>query len=477
MGKNSSKGAAETAAKKAAEQQEAPTQQPKVVLNNNNNPATKGLTQGEKVAYVGAIQTERAFMLSNVENPSQETIAGLSLLAQATILDIAIGEIASTGSAMGRIIAANEGNYKALQAMALERGVKLPDYKALPAPTEEQLRAAGIVGLLPSETRVVKVEKKDVSKKAIEKKQKENEAIAKAVTNPAEITSAEQLKASLTAMLVKPITEEGMIDRPDARVQRTIKFYRGYLTIQANKAENKQEAINKVKDMSRVQMLDEISNIVGPCPFALTGTAYFLRKIANETGSPISAFCIYRRGAVPESNGAIDDQYMADVVRILLIWSCNSRIAECNETITSMERVMKNEKGSNKVASETAIRAAKTTIEELKDIITKVTDPSFDIVDNLIDNYNAEDTTTESYKLAHRIVANIMDTYYPEFKGKNLDEDIMLKNVQQRAGIIVNMFRDALTQSISYSESNLTDMVEVEAPKEDPKPSEEESKN
>lgn len=478
MAKNDKKGAAEAAAKKAAESQEAPTQNQKTtVLNNNNNPATKGLTQGEKVAYIGAIQTERAFMMTNIENPSQEVIAGLSLLAQATILDVAIGEIASTGSAMGRIIAANETNYNALQAMALERGVKLPDYKALPAPTEEQLRAAGIVGLLPSQTRVVKVEKKNVEEKTIAKKQKENEAIAKAVTNPAEIESEEQLKASLTALLAKPITEKGSIDRPDARVQRTIKFYRGYLTIQANKAEDKKEALDKVKALSRQQMLDEISKIVGPCPFALTGTAYFLRKVTNETGSPISAFCLYRRGAVPEADGVIDDAYLADVVRILLIWSCNSRISECEETIASMERQMKKESGAAKVASETAIRAAKTTIEELKDIIAKVTNPSFDIVDSLIDDYNAEDATTESYKLSHRIVNNIMNTYYPELKDKNLDVDIMLKNVQQRAGVIVNMFRDSLTQSISYSEANLTDMVEVEAPKEDSKPTEEESKN
>ena len=477
MAKNSSKGAAEAAAKQAAEKQEAPTGQQKIVLNNNNNPATKGLTQGEKVAYIGAIQTERAFMMTNVENPSQDTIAGLSLLAQATILDVAIGEIASTGSAMGRIIAANENNYKALQAMAFERGVKLPDFKALPAPTEEQLRAAGIVGLLPSEARIVKVEKKNVEEKTIEAKKKENEAIAKAVSNPAEIESEEQLKASLTAMLAKPITEKGAIDRPDARVQRTIKFYRGYLTIQANKAEDKKAELDKIKTMTRQQMLDEISKIVGPCPFALTGTAYFLRKITNETGSPISAFCLYRRGAVPETDGVIEDSYLADVVRILLIWSCNSRIAECEETIASMERQMKKENGAAKVASETAIRVNKTTIEELKDIIAKVTDPSFDIVNNLIDDYNAENEESVYYKLAHRIVNNIMDTYYPDFKGKTLDKDVMLKNVQQRAGIIVNMFRDPLTQSISYSEANLTDMVEVEAPKEDPKPSEEKSKN
>ncbi len=265
-------------------------------------------------------------------------------------------------------------------------------------------------------------------------------------------------------MLVKPISDG--VDRPDARVQRTIKFYRGYLTIQANTAEDKTAAVNEVKDKSRQKLLDEIAEIVGPCPFALTGTAYFLRKRSAETGSPISSFCLYRRSAVPEKDNTVDDQYVADIVRILLLWSCNSRIAECNEVIKEQKKHLENEKGSAKVATETAIRANETAIEELNLIITETTNPSFEVVDALIDNYKSDKTDSEEYKLAHRLVGNIIDTYYPEFKGKELDDETneaLLKNVQQRAGIIVNMFTDPLSQSINYKESNL---VEVPVPEE-----------
>ena len=478
MGKNT-KTAAEKAAEQAARKQAPTVETDKPTLNNNNNPATKGLTQGEKVQYVATIQAERAYIMANGENPSKEIINGMSLLAQATIFDIGVGEIASGNSAVGCIIIANPKNYETFRAIGIELGVNLPEFKALPTPTEDQLKAAGIAGLLPSETRIVTVSEKDVSKKAIEKKKKEIAAEAKAVDNPAKIENAEQLKASLTALLTKPISEG--VDRPYTRLQRTINFYRGYLTIQANKAEDKKAAIDKLNATTRIQMLNEIAEIVGQCTFALQGAAFLLRKQTNETGSPISAFCLIRRNAVPEKDGSIDDQYVADTVRIMLIWSCNSQIAEYKQMIAANEKIIGGKTAGDKKVAETAINHENTCIKELQDIISMTTNPSFDVVENLIEDYKSENVESIKYKLAHRIVKNIMDTYYPGVDMKTLDEDVMLKNAQQHAGIIINMFRDSLSQSIAYKEGNLIDMVIKDAPKEDPKseekPAEEESKN
>ena len=455
---NNKKSAAKIAAAAAAEQA-APTTDNNVVV----NPATKGMSQSDKVAYIAAVQEERRFMMQNTEKPSAVMIEGFTMLAQATILDVAMGEIASGNSCTGAIITANEGNYKALQAMAMERGVKLPEFKTLPAPTKEQLAKIGLLEVKPEEVRVLNIDAKDVSEKTINQKKKEIAAVAKAVDNPAEIKNSDQLKASLTAMLVKPITEG--IDRPDARVQRTIKFYRGYLTIQANAAENKEEALKEMKAKTRQQMLNEIAEIVGPCPFSLNGTAYFLRKRAIETGSPISAFCLYRRSAIPEKDNTIDEQYLADVTKILLLWSCNSRIAECNASLKEQKKHIEKETGAAKTATETAIRYNETAIDELNQLVSWVNNPSFDVVDSLIEDYNSEDTNSEKYKLAHRIVSNIMTTYYPEIDIEKVDKECLLKNVQQRAGIIVNMFRDPLSQSISYSEANLTEIA-TKAPEE-----------
>lgn len=475
------------AAAAAAAAQEAPEKKnPQIKINNNNNPATKGLTQGEKVAYVAALQTERAFMLGNVENPSKTTIEGLTLLAQATILDIGLGEIISGTSAIGCIVTANENNYELFKAMAYERGVKLPEFKALPQPTEEQLAKTGIVGLLPSETRVVTISKENVAEETVKKVKKEKEAVAKAVTNPAEVTTDEQLKDSLTAMLVKPITEGK--DGPSARLERTIKFYRGYLTIQANKIEDKDQkeaALKEVKDKTMVELLNEISDIVGSCPFVLHGAAYLLRKFVAETGNPLASFCLYRRTASTSADGTHDDKYFADIVRTLIIWSCKGRISDIQRNIKEAERLIKKNqdivdkdgKSSDAKISKAAIKKwndeidnkYKPEIAALEKLIAETTNPSLDIVDNLIEDYNSENEESENHKLARRMVDDVMKTYYKGVNREKLDQEVMLKNVQQRAGVILNMFRDPLSQSISYKESNIVEMVE--------KPAEEKPKN
>ena len=158
---------------------------------------------------------------------------------------------------------------------------------------------------------------------------------------------------------------------------------------------------------------------------------------------------------------------MADVVRTILIWSCKSNIAEFTKLLENQEKTVKNEKGAAKTATEAAIRYNKTQIEEMNRIIDEVTNPTFDGVDTLIEDYKS-DEKSEKYAMAHRIVDDVMKTYYPDVDRTKVDEETMLKNAQQRAGIIVNMFRDKLSQSINYSESNLVEMAEKEA-EEEPK--------
>ena len=473
MGKNN-----KSAAQKAAEQQAAAQKAPaegKVEMPTTGNPATKGLTQGEKVAYLGALQTERAYMMNNIEKPSKVFIDGLTMLAHATIIDIGIGEIATGCSAVGYISTINEQNYGFFRDMAAEMGVKLPEFKALPAPTEEQLQKAGIAGILPN-AKMITIAKNNVEKSVIDKKKEEIRATEKAVENPADVKSDEQLKASLTAMLIKPVgNDEANKNRPDPRVQRTINFYNGYLTIQANNAENKEEALKKVKEKSRIQLLTEISEIVGPCPFALSGIAKFLRNRAFETGSPISSYCFYRRCAI-EKGKDVDDQYVADLVRTILVWSCKSNISEFTKLLETQKKNVKNEKGAAKTATEAAIRYNETQIEEMKRIIDEVSEPNFDCVDSLVEDYGS-DEKSEKYALSHRIVDDIMKTYYPDVDRTKVDEMSMLAAVQQRAGIIINMFRSPLNQNQAYCEANLSDIVEKKAEEKPAKGNDGESKN
>jgi hypothetical protein len=170
---------------------------------------------------------------------------------------------------------------------------------------------------------------------------------------------------------------------------------------------------------------------------------------------------------------------VADIVRTILIWSCKSNIAEFTKLLETQKKNVKNEKGAAKTATETAIRFNEKQIEEMNAIIENTTDPSFEIVDTVVDNYNAAEDSKE-YKLAHRVVDDIIKAYYPAYKDNyrsKLDEATMLKNVQQRAGIVVNMFRDPLSQSINYTAANLVDMVEKSEEEQEGKAAEEAPKN
>ena len=56
-------------------------------------------------------------------------------------------------------------------------------------------------------------------------------------------------------------------------------------------------------------------------------------------------------------------------------------------------------------------------------------------------------------------VSMILKSYYPTLEGiddAGDNKDQLLADIQQRAGIITNLFRDPLSQDIRYNEANLT---------------------
>ena len=467
-----------SAAQKAAEQQSAQTQKPQ----NNEEPSfakvvnlskDKTLTPGEKVTLANLVNE------AWIKDPKYASIVdGASILRDALMGDVIVTQIVNGVDTFALIVRRDEGRYLAIKSMLASQGISLPEFKSLPAPTQEQLNANGIK-MLPSEAAIINVTSDDVSDEA-KKKKKAEQKIEEShpTTNPAEIKDEKQLAASLSNLLTSGS------DSLNVRVQRVINFYRGYLTIQANNAENKEEALAAMKAKSRSEMLQEIADIVGPCPFAFTGAAHMLLTRLQTTGSIVVPFCLYRRTANSSANkDTIEDPFVADIVRILITWSCTSEIARKNKTIADWNRqIHKKEDEINATKDTGAIKIAKAAIKAFEDQIKKAEETAkiyenmlvlfkeatFDGIDTLIEDFSAAKDSAE-YKRAHLLVDTIMKTYYKDLDIAKLDQDIMLANVQQRAGIIINMFRDPLAQSISYSEANLVDMKEVETPAEDTK--------
>lgn len=459
MGKGKEKTAAEIAAEKAAAEQRANVNDPSFtqVLAAAKD---KSLSSGEKVILANLVQE------AWIKDPKYGSIVdGATVLRDALMGDVIVTQLVNGSDAFALIVRRDENRYLAIKSMLAGQGISLPDFKSLPAPTQEQLDSAG-VKLLPADTAVVNIDKTNVSEEALEQKKKEQKIEAeKPSTNPAEIKSAEELKKSLSYLLTSGS------ENLDSRVQRTIDFYRGYLTIQANHAENKTEALAALKEKNRSTMLSEIAELVGPCPFAFRGAAHMLLTRLESTKTVIVPFCLYRRTA--DKKNKLEDDYIGDIVRILTTWSCNTKIANANRTIAECERVIRKNEAvvkDNKDAKDVniakaAIKTFKETIEKQKAIVDGlngligiINNPTFDGIDSLIEDFDKEEGSDE-YKNAHMIVDTIMKTYYKDIDVTKANKESMLKNVQQRAGIIINMFRGPLSQSIAYAEGNLTDIV------------------
>ena len=422
------------------EQQEAQT-----ILNVMDASKNKTLSQDSKVML--AYLTQKRW----VENPNlaPSFVEGAGVIADALMGDAIVTSLVAGDETFAMIIRKDENRYLAVASALNTMGITLPAFKELPAPTEEQLKKAGI-RLLPSDTRVVTVDKKNVDKIAIDKKKAEKKIEDKnPTTDPTKIENEQQLKESLSAFLTS-----GKTASPDARIQNAIVFYHSYLELQAQKSENKDEELKKIAEMSRPVMLKQIADIVGDCPFAFMGIGAMLAKATLETKSPVAPFKLYKTSAKNLANDVV-----AEMVKTIVVWACESRKKNSSDYIKRAEITLKEKKNDEKLKAN--IEAAKMTIAEQEKVIEIITNPSLDVVDNLIESYNAEDHESEEYAIAHRLVRNVKDLYYKKIDEEKVNKDAFLKNCQQYAGIITNLFRDPLAQSINYSKSNLVELKEV----------------
>lgn len=461
MANKNKKSPAQQAAEEAAAQQA-----PKV-----ENPAVKTAINGIKSglspdATVMALNGLKGMIHDNPNaaayyNLSEDTIHSINVFTLAGFATVLAIEVHENKSPFAQKML--EKQIDAVNAISEFTGVAI-DVKALPAPNKD--------GQIQIPSTAIQVS--DDTKKKIAAEEK-----LEGVTNPAEVTSPEQLAASLTLLISRG--NEGII----VRMRRATDFYRGYLTIQANKAEDKKAALEEVKNKSYSDLLSEMAAVVGPCPVGLVGNAGLFRKNFVNVGTIIGPFCMYRRNADKiDTKGALTNDFIADLVRIMITWSCKEEISKAEKGIKENERIIKKNEEiikENKDANDVTIAKAainthkgyiekcNNTINEMNGIVIGMNNPSIEDVDNLIDNYNKKDDTDADYKRAHLIVDQIINTYYKGTDLTKVDMDSLLHNVQQRAGIIVNLFRDPLSQSIAYSESNITEIAQAEAPAEEQK--------
>ena len=392
-------------------------------------------------------------------NIAQETVDKINEITARAMIALLANEveIAQSPFAVRMRMSSLEALKEAGEAMHINI-----DTKALPAPAED--------GTITVPYTAIKV-----SKEAKEGLKQEREAAAEKVElDPTKIENEESLKKSLLSILVKGNGSENLYDK----IVTAINFYESYLGIQAGKAENADEIREALKKKTRADFLLDISHLLGKCTFTIGGIAKFMYENTERTKSPVVAFCTLRDASLNKKTGMpqIDDQMVADIVKVLIRWYADTEIATTNESIANMEKdlevLKKDEKKNAKgiEAGKKVIENAKKHAADVEAVVTIVNMPDREVIDNFPTNY--VDNKAEGFKLARMIGSKIMKSYYGDIAVSDVKMDSLVHNLQQYVGVITNMFLPPLNRIMDYSEANIGELEKAEKPAES-----EESKN
>lgn len=333
------------------------------------------------------------------------------------------------------------------------------DQKSLPAPDQEGNIAVPSTAIEVSEETAAKI--------------KEEEAIREeeVETDPTKIENEEQLISALKNVMV---TRNNLYEK----LRDSINFYQAYLKVQASKAENKEEELKNVNAKSRIELLKEIAKLVGACPLVINGVGRFMHGTTSQTKSPITAFCMLRNSTKNRKSGvyALTDEEVADYVRTLIEWTNDAKVADEKARLESLkanlEILKKDEKKNAKgiVDTNEKIEIAEKNLKHFEEVISYVLNPSSEIPASLIAGLEERD------KFAVATAKAITDSYYDEYNVKEMKQDGVRHNIEQYAGIIINLFRDPSARMEQYSVSNIMPLepignVDEQGKKED-KPAE-----
>lgn len=375
-------------------------------------------------------------------NMSQETVDKINAIT-------AIGQVAAlaceiTTAKNPFAIRMSKAQLEAIVEVGNEVGVNI-DVKALPAPTAD--------GTITVQSENIKVSK-EAQKKIKEEHKLEKDAPE---LDPTKITTNEGLVNALTYILSNRLNGY-------EKISHSINFYKSWLKIQASKAENKDEQIKKIDEMTNAHLLEEISERVSTCPYVLNGMAHYMHTTTAVSKSPISAFAMFRNATKNKKTGvpAIDDTVIADYVKVLVKWVAKSNIKLANEKIETYKKdidLLSKDAKANEKAIESAkekIAGIEKSIEYNNNTIALISNPESTVPDTLIEKYKAKDAD------ARRIFKAIVDTYYPGIDLKSVKISDVYHNVEQYAGIITNMFKEPLEKFDNYAEANIVELTKID---------------
>ena len=153
-----------SAAQAAAQQKAAPQQSQE---QNENFAKMVQMSQGG-LSGDGKVMLAHLIDKRWVNNPNMPAAVtdGANVLVDSLMADVIVTNIAEGKEIFALIVRNDEQKYLSIKATLNSMGITTPEFNALPAPSQEMLDKAN-VKLLPADTKVITVEKKNVSKEAI----------------------------------------------------------------------------------------------------------------------------------------------------------------------------------------------------------------------------------------------------------------------------------------------------------------------
>jgi hypothetical protein len=208
-------------------------------------------------------------------------------------------------------------------------------------------------------------------------------------------------------------------------------------------AENAGEAKEKIAERSMYATLNDLFNYITPA-IHLKGIGIGMKNTMVNEGTPLSSFLILRKTLTDKETDKVewDDQSIADATRALIELAAKDRIKASEAAIATLDP--KKDKG--------AIQCHESEIKNNKKILEDLACVSFDVITRL----NNPDTTEDEAAISNKALGRVYEQYYPEVKADERPMWIGLEeNIRQRAGIILNLFREPGNKNQLFDEANI----------------------
>lgn len=399
----------------------------KALLNRSKN--VSGLDANHRVELNGQI-IDLFVKNPDARNQFGDTLCeSMTQIAAVGVISAVADEVVNGNSTFALTV--KKSSYPALLAAAKDMGIDLPALAALPAPSEETVQ-------LPSTE--IKVSEETAAAVAEEARVATEGDQGKIETDPVKVAhmSEDDLKKALTYILITTYKHQKNVKES---LVKAVDFMHDYRIELARQAENSTEAMNKIEDRSMLEWLNEIFSYVKPTIY-MKGIGKGMFELINREKSPLSAFLIFRDYLTDKETGKPewDDQSIADAVYAIVKLICNDNIA--SET-AAKDALDKSKKGYRELATKYEEEIAKN-----KNVLSYLDNVSFDILDNFLHN-------TDNIVASAR--GRVWKVFFPDAPVNQVPPyKNLYENIEQRAGIVLNLFRAPGSKNQNYNEANIT---------------------